>query len=687
MANIQANNGSQLSDIYKDEKSKDYARLFRKHNGFSPDQILKAKELGNDIREKVVSDKIEQYSKEEDAAIQADQYLRKLMTAAKALSNPNLAQLTGGKDAFGARAATISSSDPDTDGNDILLVTPTYGAAEGSLKIKVDRIASKDKINGTVAIASKTSNITANETRFYIKGTQIKVPANATLEEIAGAINAQKGTTHVQAFARKMSDTDYRLFITTSREGEKITLQTIVNKLTENFTSNATALGLAGTLVIGGQEKVVTPTMTLTDVATLISTVPTFTATVTGTGPYSLSLTENGSPVTITAKATEKLMGQVGLAESSATTQDLQAKYYLDGDNQTPLYSSSNHIEGIYHKTSIDILAPSDGAEITIDIGPNRAEVLNCIQEFMDAYNEFITFAEAQTAKDPKNNFQPKEGAHLAKNRQFINLLDRVKRIYSNPGTGGVTGLKHISEIGIKKDEMGLLIKDPTKLAEKIDTDLAGVEQIFAFISINTTGGYFDTITHPKVLPPETYDKDLRVSVTKNAAGEYSARLYLDNNGVVSEDVSIASGSSNIEVANTGKVTVIGPKDTIYEGFHIAYLGPAITTPIDPATNTESQGFRISQGIGDLLTEQLSDIVYLPINSNKEIDQRNELNKIAYRARKEKSTQEKRLEELKTKHAKMMETAKRKAERFQREMEKVQEILAAFNPMMASMFG
>lgn len=684
MATIQGSSGSQLSDVYKDEKSNDYARLFRKHNGFSPDQILKAKSLGNEIREKALSDKIERFSKEEEAILTSDQYLRKLMKAAKALSNPNLADAMGEKDAFGARSATLSSSDPDTDGNDIVLITPSSGAAEGSLKIKVDRIASKDKINGSQAIASKTTNITANETRIYIKGTQIKVPANATLEEIAGAINAQKGTTNVQAFARKMSDTDYRLFITTSKEGEKITLQTIVDKLGGSFDTNATALGLAGTVVIGGQEKVVTPTMTLNDIATLISTVPTFAATVTGTGPYTLSLTENGSPVTFASKATEKLIGQVGIAESSATTQDLQAKYYLDG-SATALYSSSNHIEGIYHKTTIDLLAPSDGAEITVDIGPNRAEVLNCIQDFMDAYNEFITFADEQTAKDPKNNYQPKEGAYLAQNRQFINLVDRIKRIYSNPGTGGVSGLKHISQIGIKKDDKGLMFKDPTKLAEKIDSDLDGVEQIFAFISLNTTGGYFQTITHPKVLPSETYNKDLMVSVSKNAAGSYSARLYLDDNGVVSQDVTL--DSSNIKVESTGTVTVTGPKDTIYEGFTISYLGPTIATPVDPAINTETQGFRLSQGIGDLLNEQLSDMVYLPIKSDMDIDQKNELNKIAQRTRKEKITQEKRLTELKAKHTKIMDKAKRDAERFQRDMEKVQELLAAFTPMMASMFG
>ncbi|MDP3936161.1 MAG: flagellar filament capping protein FliD, partial [Alphaproteobacteria bacterium] len=478
-------------DVYQDDKAKnDYARLFRKHNGFSPDQLLKAKQLGNEIREKAFTDKIDQLTKEESATIEADQYVRRLMTAARALSNPRLSAFHGEKDAIGARTAVLSSSDPNTDANNIVLVNPSFGAAEGSMSIKVNRIATKDKTIGTVAQTSSTANITATETRIYVRGTEVKVPANATLDEIVGAINAKKTHTHVQAFSRKFSDTDYRLFMSNSKEGEKITFETVVNKLTESFASNLTPLSLAGTLVIGGEEKVITPTMTLTDIATLISTVPTFAATVGGTGPYTLDVTQNAVPVVLTDPdvATEKMMDQLGLEESAATADSLKAEYLLDG-NPTLLYSTSNHIEGLYHNTTIDLLAPSDGAEITANIGRDPIEALNCIDEFMEAYNSLVQFADTQTAKDSKNGYKPKEGAYLASNRPFINMIDRLKQIYSNTITGGVTGLKHVSEIGIRRDENGLLVKDQKKLADQLDTNLLGVEQIFAFISNNTTGG------------------------------------------------------------------------------------------------------------------------------------------------------------------------------------------------------
>lgn len=686
MANGIGSGGIQLSDVYKDEKApNEYARLFRKHNGFSPDQILKAKQLGNEIREKTLTDKVDRLTKEESTTIEADQYVRKLMTAAKALSNPLRAAANGEKDAFGARTAVLSSDDPDTNANNIVLVTPSFGAAEGSISIKVNRIATKDKTLGTVVHTSTTTNITATETRIYVNGSQVKVPTNATLDEIVGAINAKKTDTHIQAFARKLSATDYRLFMSNSKEGEKITFETVANKLTESFASNATALGLAGTLVIGGQEKVITPTMTLTDIATLISTVPTFAATVGGTGPYTLDVTENAVPVVLTNVATEKMMGQLGLTESAATADSLKAEYLLDGD-PTLRYSTTNHIEGLYHNTTIDLLAPSDGAEITASISRDPIEVLKCIDEFIEAYNSLVKFANDQTAKDPNNDYKPKEGAYLANNRPFIRMIDRIKRIYSNTITGGVTGLNHVSEIGISRDTNGLLVKDQKKLASKLDTNLEGVEQIFAFISVNTTGGYFQTLKHPKQLPSEMLGKDVMVSVIKNSEGNYAARLYLDAGGVITQDTSIPIGSENIKLHDGGKISVTGPANTIYEGFKFYYSGPAISTPIAPDTNTETQGFRVSQGIGDLFSEKLSDMVLLEINSDKSSDQKNELNKISFNVRKEKQLQEKKLEELKAKNARLMHREKRKAERFQRDMEKVQELMAAFTPMMASMF-
>lgn len=684
MSNGIGSSGGQLSDVYQGTEG--YTRLFRKQNGFSPDQILKAKKIGNDIREKKITDKIDLIAKEEAAAIQADEFIRKLMTASQALSNPTPNDFPEEEDAFRSRLVNLTSS--ETNGcTNCVQVTSSAGAIEGSFSIKVARIASSDKITGSAALPSKTNNITANETRIYVSGTEIKIPAHATLEEISKAINIKKSDTHVQAFARKFSDTDYRIFMSNTNVGEKITFETIANKLTESFENNGTPLSLAGTLNIGGEEKVITPTMTLTDIAALIRTVPTFSATITGAAPsYTLSVTENGSPVVLTDVATENLMAQLGLAESTATSDSLRAEYYLDGLS-TPYYSTTNHIEGLYDQTTIDLFEPTGNAEITVTITKNPNKVFGSIHDFVESYNELIKFAAAQTATDSTNGNKPKEGAFLAKNRDFIRMIDQIQKTYSDSFTLNSSGKTSALQIGINKDKTtGLLTTDASKLAAAVTANLDGVEQIFAYISENTTGGYFKTSSHPKQLPAQTLGKNIMVSLIKKADETYSARLYLEKDGIVSDDVPIAIGSTDITISSNF-ISIKGPVGSTYEGFTFKYDGPPIETPTDPAITIETQGFKVSQGLGDVLTGKLKDIVLLDIKGDQLKDQKNELNKVVFKTRSERLNQETRLKQLKERQAKIMKREERKAERFQRDMGKVQDIMAAFTPMMASMFG
>ncbi len=676
-------------------------QLYRKQNGFDPGQLIDVVKQTHEIKEKVLSDKLDKLQKEQESIAHSDSYLRRFMTAAKVLSNPALASAKGEKDAFGARDVSYASSSSSVDAADVLFVSPTFGSNEGSLSIKVDRIATYDKITGSVAQTSKTDNITASETRVYIRGVEVIVPSNATLEEVSKAINANKTDSHVSAYSQKFSETDYRVFLSETNTGEKITFETVVNKLTESFASetdyrvflsetntgekitfetvvnkltesfasDTEALGLAGTLVIAGEEKTVTAAMSLTDIAALITEVPDYVATVSGVGPYTLDLTKSALPVTLTDEATEKLFDQLGLSESLSAESDLKAQYYVNG-NPTVLQSSSNQIEGLYHKASVTLLQPSGGETVTATVEKDPLVVQESIDEFIMAYNELITFADAQTAKDPKNNYEPKEGAYLAKNRQFINMIDRIKRSFTYV-TPGVSGLSHLSEVGVRKDENGLLVKDSAKLAQILDSNLGGVEQVFAFVSTNLTGGYYEVSMHPTKLPTEMSGKEVRISVTKNASSEYAARMYLWDGAVESNETALFIGSSNINVGTTGKVNLKGPLGSIYEGFIFDYLGPELGTPVDPDLTTEEQGFSFSQGIGDSLQKALADMVMLQINSDKATDQKNELNMLSYSAKKRYATIEKQQEEQRAKNAREVSKTQRQVESLQADFERL----------------
>lgn len=639
-------------------------RLTQKHKGFDPGQMIEVTKQVNDVKEKAFTTKLEKLQQEQEALVKSDAYLRRFMSAAKVLSNPKLAALKGEQDAFGTRAVSYASDSLAVTGSDVVLVSPNIGANEGSLAIQVDRIATHDRITSSVAQASKTTNITSTETKIYIRGVEVTVPANATLEEIVGAINVKKADSHVSSYAQKFSDTDYRLFLSGTETGEKITFETIVNKLTESFDSNTDPLGLSGTLVIGGEEKVVTSTMNLGDIATLISEVTDFTATVSAGPPYTLDVLKNAVPVTLTNEATEKLFDDLGITESGTLEDDLKAQYYVNG-SPTVLQSTTNQIEGLYNKATVSLLKASGGATVTTTVSRDPVAVKGALDEFISTYNDLVTFANELTAKDPKNNYAPKEGAHLAKNRSFVSMMDTIKRSFSAV-TVGVTGLSHISEVGISKDDNGLLVANESKLVDTLNSNLQGVEQVFGFISTNVTGGYYIATQHPTKLPSEMSGQEVRVSITKDASSDYSARMYLWDGVTATQDTTLPIGSSDIKVYADGKVNLKGPVGSIYENFVFDYRGPEI------GITTEEQGFTFSQGLGDMLEKSLAQKVLLQALGDDV--QTNDMNKISSSLQRKQKTLEKQLKEQKTKSARELKRTQRYVERMQAGFAKMREM-------------
>lgn len=673
----------QLGDMYQSSDNKQ--TLFRKHNGFSPDAIINAVKKGHEIKEQGEKKKIELLDKQRMALLEGNEHIKALLDASKALSNPKKGKLLGEKDVFAERSVDLTSSSPSVAANQVVQVTCLGGATEASMSIKVARVASKDVITSSVALPSKTADITLNETRIYIKGVEVVVPANATLEEIAGAINGKSAESGVTAYARKFGDADYRLYVGGTTEGEKITLSSVLNQLEGEFEASDTPLGLSGTVVVGAEEVVITSDMTLQNIATLLSTLTDVSASVSGSGPYTLSVTQSAVPVNLSDIATEKLFDQLGLSESASASDDLKAMFYVD-NNPTPILSSTNHVEGLLHKTTVHLLGPSSGETITANIQRNKVGISDGISKFVSAYNALMKFAADQTERDADNNYEPKEEAYLAKNRDFIRLVDKVKSICGRV-TPGVAGVNHLSEIGILRDYEGVMTINEEKFSEALTSKVESIEKIFASVVQNVSGGYFRVIATATEVSTDISDNDLCVSVTKNSSGEYSARLYLyDGENVLHEEV-IANGSSNMSLSAEGYITLRGPSDSKYKGFTFFYGGPEMTTPVFPNENTETQTFRVTQGFSDLLATRLSSATLLNVNSEKEADQKNDMDKLTFRVKQQRALYETKLKEMQKKHAAQIKREEAKAAKFQAEMEKLSSLEATLKSMTASMFS
>lgn len=673
----------QFGEVYQSSENK--SKLFRKHNGFSPDSVIKAIKQGQEIKEGQIQKKIDFYEKEQLALLEADKHIKDLLDAAKALSNPRTAKFFGDPDCFGARNAVLSSSSLGVDPSQVVRVVSSIGAAEASTSIRVDRVATKDVITSSIAQESKVGSITENETVIYIKGCPVYIPANATLEEIAGAINGKTAEINVTAYARKFGSTDYRLYIGATTDGEKITLSTILDQLGEVFDSDDSALGLSGTVVVGDEEVVITADMMLGQVAAALSALTNISATVAGGGPYTLDIMQNSTPTTLSAIGTEKLFNQLGLSESVSTADALKAKFYVDGAVE-PILSATNHVEGLLHKTTIHLLGGSGGETITANVQRDKAAVQNGISAFISAYNSLVQFTTQQTERDSGNNYEPKEGAYLAKNRQFVSLVDKIRGVVSR-FTPGVSGINHISEVGIVRDENGFMVLNEGKFEDALENNFLDIERVFASVVTNVTGGYFSVIATPLEISSTIADNDVHVALTKNASGEYAARLYLNNGAEVLEEVSVETGSSDITISMEGYITLSGPLGSVYEGLTFFYGGPDMATPVGSNITTETQTLKITQGFSDVLATRLGRAVYTDVKSDKEADHVNDLDRFTFRVKKQRTRYQDKLKEMQKKHADKIKKEEAKAERFQLEMEKVTSLEASLKSISASLFS
>ena len=100
-----------------------------------------------------------------------------------------------------------------------------------------------------------------------MKDTAISIDANSTMKEIVAAFQAEKNTTEVSSMAQSLDGTNYYLALSSKNTGSKITLETILDKLDGVAQAdNTSALGLAGTIKIGAESAVITPSMSLNDI-------------------------------------------------------------------------------------------------------------------------------------------------------------------------------------------------------------------------------------------------------------------------------------------------------------------------------------------------------------------------------------------------------------------------------------
>jgi flagellar hook-associated protein 2 len=153
--------------------------------------------------------------------ISAYQSLQSLLTditdSLSSLKSVAYSSLSTSGNAFDEKSAYLTASD-GTDATDILAVSADDDAVAASYAITVTQLARAMKIASTAQDASAALGVSGDFT-IGVEGrtsATIAITSDMTLTGLAAAINAQSGTTGVNATLLKVDDGDYRLVLSAS---------------------------------------------------------------------------------------------------------------------------------------------------------------------------------------------------------------------------------------------------------------------------------------------------------------------------------------------------------------------------------------------------------------------------------------------------------------------------------------
>ncbi len=417
------------------------------------------------------------------------------------------------------------------------------------------------------------------------------------LGELSDAAEALSSDADTNVFAERssylssssISNPDSVLGVTVTDEAELgiytvdiVSLATTEKVASDEVASKTDALGYDGVFSLAADdgtaaEITVTSDMTLAGLASAINAVS-GTTNVTATlvkssdAGYTLVLTSvnTGQGITATAVSGDDVLQSIGVTDADgAWANELQAagmaEITIDGMTVT---SASNDIEDVLPGVSISLYTTTAGSTITLEVGQDLDSVSDAITAFVDAYNQYRTFA--LTNQETDENGAVEDAVLFGDN-----MLRTV-----NTTLYGVLG-KSIEVDGetYTLSSLGITYADDNSL--EIDSDtletmlIQHPDVVQAFFQQATTVSNADL--YVATMPGDLDAGDYTVAVTMN------------------EDGSIASATINGTALNVNGQTLTGTSGSEYEGMRLVYTG----------TTSASVTMGVTEGLGDVMVAAL----------------------------------------------------------------------------------
>lgn len=165
--------------------------------------------------------------------------------------------------------------------------------------------------------------------------------------------------------------------------------------------------------------------------------------------------------------------GYITSVGTGATDSLLNSKFTMDG---LTFYRDSNNVTDALTGVTLQLL-DTFGTTETITVNVDTESVRSEVQEFLDDYNEALTFLRTNTQTDPDTY---KAGA-LSMDTTYRGIFIELRSIISGEVSGvSNSDFSRLFSIGIEADDKGLLsIADSDKFTEALEANTTNVSDLF----------------------------------------------------------------------------------------------------------------------------------------------------------------------------------------------------------------
>lgn len=251
-------------------------------------------------------------------------------------------------------------------------------------------------------------------------------------------------------------------------------------------------------------------------------------------------------------------------------SQTVAAQDALFSINGLSLSSDSNTVLDVIDGVNLTLNSVSSGSAETVAVTENRDTARNAIENFVNAYNSFISTANTLTSFNAETNVAgPLQGDFTARS-----VITQVRSGVTGVSQGFSGAFSSIAEIGITSTDDGTLEIDDTRLSAALDDNFDSVAGIFSRVG-RTEASSISVVGTNAATRPGTYEVILS-GVGESLAGTIGGEpATVEGNVLIGAAGSAAEGLridvSGAGLGSAGTVTVsegiVAPLQSVLSGF------------------------------------------------------------------------------------------------------------------------